>query len=278
MIPSWANLDERDRLVFRAALAFLNNRLAEPSTIEWAAQLGPDRRIERIAIESLLSSQRASFAEEPWATAWHLIEESWSETPVENGPSSAIYDIQARLLAGDRSGTIISVIVDLVAPRLKVAPVSSSYRQFAKVPRRPKTFRHVLSAGLSNKRCAISKGVGERPGERGRPWARYRSSHRMGRAKPPMAAGRLEPRLLRSSWPAEARRDRGSGCVPPWHRACGKAAVCGCHTDRRTQARRGTVIRSALAANKFIDPRAAVGGSRTEFPTGVDCGTDPILS
>jgi hypothetical protein len=150
MMPSWANLDEHDRLVLRAALAFLNNRLAEPSTIEWAAQLGPNRRIERIAIESLLSSQRASVAEEPWATAWHLIEESWSETPLENGPSSAIYDIQARLLAGDRSGAIISAIVNLVAPRLKVAPVRSSYRQFAKVPRRPKTFRHVLSAGLSS--------------------------------------------------------------------------------------------------------------------------------
>ena len=150
MIPSWAYLDEQDRLVFRAALAFLSNRLAEPSTVEWAAKLTPDRKIERVAIENLLSSQRASVAEEPWATAWHLIEESWSETPVETGPSSAIYDIQARLRAADRSGTIISAIVDLVAPRLKVEPVSSSYRQFAKVPRRPKTFRHMLSAGLSS--------------------------------------------------------------------------------------------------------------------------------
>jgi hypothetical protein len=148
MIPSWAYLDEHDRLVFRAARAFLNNRLAEPGTIEWAAQLGSDRRIERIAIASLLSSQRASVAEEPWATAWHLIEESWSETPVESGPS--IYDTQARLRAGDRSGAVISAIVDLVAPRLKVEPVSGFYRQFPKAPRRPKTFRDMLSAGLSS--------------------------------------------------------------------------------------------------------------------------------
>jgi hypothetical protein len=147
MIPSWAYLDEQDRSVFRAAVAFLNNRLAEPRTIEWAARLEPHRRIERTAVEHLLSSQSASVAKEPWATAWRLIEESWSEKSVENGPSTAIYNVQARLRAGDRSGAIISAIVDLVAPRLKVEAVSTSHR---KLPRRPKTFRHLLSAKLSS--------------------------------------------------------------------------------------------------------------------------------
>lgn len=150
MIPSWAYLDEHDRSVFRAALSFLSNRLAEPSTVEWAARLGPDRRIERIAIENLLSSQGAAIAAEPWATAWRLIEESWSERPVESGSSTAIYEIQRRLRAGDRSGAIVSAIVDLVAPRLKVEALSSSFRLLAKVPRRPKTFRDMLSAGLTS--------------------------------------------------------------------------------------------------------------------------------
>jgi hypothetical protein len=150
MIPSWAYLNEQDRSVFRAALAFLTNRLAEPSTVEWAAKLTPERRIERASIEHLLSSHRASVAEEPWATAWRLIEESWSEKPVESGPSTAIYDIQARLRAGDHSGAVVSAITDLVAPRLKVETNSPSYRQFVKVPRRPKTVRHLLSAGLTS--------------------------------------------------------------------------------------------------------------------------------
>jgi hypothetical protein len=150
MIPSWAYLDEQDRSVFRAALAFLSNRLAEPSTVEWAAQLGPDKRIERIAIEHLLSSHGASISKEPWAAAWRLIEESWSEKPIEHGPSTSIYNIQARLRAGDRSGAVISAIVDLVAPRLEVKPVSTTYRQLAKVPRRPKSVRNLLSAGLSS--------------------------------------------------------------------------------------------------------------------------------
>jgi hypothetical protein len=150
MIPSWAYLDEHDRSVFRSALAFLDNRLAERSTVEWATQLGPERRVERAAIEHLLSSQAASIAKEPWATAWRLIEESWSEKPIERGPSTSIYNIQERLRAGDRSGAIISAIVDLVAPRLKVDAKSASHRQFIKAPRSPKVVGHLLSTSLTS--------------------------------------------------------------------------------------------------------------------------------
>jgi hypothetical protein len=150
MIPSWTYLNEQDRAAFRATIAFLNKRLADPSTIEWALRLSPENRIERIAIENLLSSPDARVLEEPWGTAWRLIEESWLEKPVENGPSTAIYEIQARLRAGDRSGAIVSAIVNLVAPRLKVEPLKSWRSQFIKIPRRPKTFQHLLSARLSS--------------------------------------------------------------------------------------------------------------------------------
>jgi hypothetical protein len=150
MIPSWAYLDEQERSVFRAAIAFLDGRLTDPSTIEWALRLGPDRRIERIAIENLLSSPNARITEEPWGTAWRLIEESWFEKPLEKGPSTEIYGIQARLRAGDRSGAIVSAIVSLVAPRLKVESIKSWRSQFIKKPRRPKTFQHLMSAGLSS--------------------------------------------------------------------------------------------------------------------------------
>jgi hypothetical protein len=150
MIPSWAYLDEQDRSIFRSAVAFLNNRLAEVGTVEWAAQLGPDRRIERAAIENLLGSQGGSIAKEPWATAWRLIEESWSEKPVERGQSTLVYGVQARLRASDRSGAVISAIVDLVAPRLRVDAVSGSRRHLAKVPQNPKTVRHLLSARLTS--------------------------------------------------------------------------------------------------------------------------------
>ena len=78
MIPVWAYLDEKDRAVFRATVAFLDKRLAEPATINWALRLKPNQRIERTAIEELLIGLGGRVPEEPWATAWRLIEESWS--------------------------------------------------------------------------------------------------------------------------------------------------------------------------------------------------------
>jgi hypothetical protein len=150
VIPPWAYLDEHDRAAFRAMVAFLNKRLAEPSTIEWALKLKPTHRIERIAVGDLLNSSGAQVLDEPWATAWRLIEEFWSSPASEEGPSTAIYDIQKRLRAGDRSGAIVSAIVDLVAPRLKVEPIESGRWQFVKKPRRPKTFNHLLSARLTS--------------------------------------------------------------------------------------------------------------------------------
>jgi hypothetical protein len=150
MIPPWAHLDEQDRAVFRAAVAFLNKRLEDPGTIEWALRLKPTNRIERIAVEELLSGPGGRVLGEPWATAWRLIEESWSANAIEEGPSTAIYGIQARLRAGDRSGAIVSAIVSLVAPRLNVKPIDSWRWQFVKKPRRPKTFEHLMSTRLTS--------------------------------------------------------------------------------------------------------------------------------
>ena len=150
MIPSWAYLDEQDRAVFRATIAFLQKRLADHSTIEWAARLGPERRIERAAIDNLLSHPGPETLEEPWTTAWRLIEESWLEKPVEKGHSTAAYQIQARLRSGERSGTVISSLIDLVAPRLVVDPISPERMQFANTRRRPKVVRDMLSARLAS--------------------------------------------------------------------------------------------------------------------------------
>jgi hypothetical protein len=150
MIPSWSYLDEHDRAVLRATIAFLNNRLADSKTIDWALRLKPADRIQRIAIEDLLSNFSGRKLIEPWAAAWRLIEESWSAGAFEEGSSTAIYEVQERLRAGDRSGAIISAIVNLVAPRLKVEPIDSWRWQFIKKPRHPRTFEDLLSASLTS--------------------------------------------------------------------------------------------------------------------------------
>jgi hypothetical protein len=150
MIPPWVYLDDQDRTMFRATVVFLDNRLAEQGTIDWALRLKPSQRIERIAIDDLLNTPRGRVVAEPWATAWRLIEESWSASAIEEGPSTAIYGIQERLNAGDSSGSIVSAIVNLVAPRLKVESKNSGLWRHVKKPRRPKTFDHLLSVRLSS--------------------------------------------------------------------------------------------------------------------------------
>lgn len=150
MIPPWAYLDEHDRAAYRTALVFLRGRLADVGIIDWAARLKHTQLVERIAISEILNSRDGYALEEPWASAWRLIEESWSADTNEDGPSTEIYGIQNRLRAGDRSGAIVSAIVQLVAPRLKIEPIASRPGQLIKRPRRPKTFSEVLSTSLTS--------------------------------------------------------------------------------------------------------------------------------
>lgn len=150
MIRPWAYLDSHDRETFRATVAFLHKRLAEQETIEWALKLNPRQQIERIAIEELLSNPGSRDLQEPWATAWRLIEESWSSGNSDRDDGTAIYGIQKRLRAGDRSGAVVAAIVDLVAPRLTVKPIDGWGWNHVKKPRVPKTFEHLLSASLTS--------------------------------------------------------------------------------------------------------------------------------
>lgn len=150
MIRHWALLDPKDRETFRTVIAFLNKRLAEQATIDWALKLKPRQRIERLAVEDLLTGPGARDLAEPWASAWRLIEESWSMPQSEGDDGTAIYSIQSRLQAGDRSGAVVSAIVNLVAPRLKVKTIDAWRWNNVKKPSRPKAVEHILSVGLTS--------------------------------------------------------------------------------------------------------------------------------
>ena len=156
VIPSWTTLGDDDRRAYWSAVDFLKSRLTESDTIEWALRLRPDQRIERMAISNLLDSTTGPVLEEMqevhWAAAWRLIQENWSQDSIEEHYSSHIFDIGLRLHRGDRSGPIVTAIVNLVAPRLKVEPVDSFTWNFIKKPRRPKTLAHLLSASLTSGR------------------------------------------------------------------------------------------------------------------------------
>jgi hypothetical protein len=150
MTSHWAYLDPRERETFRTVIAFLNKRLDEQGTIEWALKLKPGQRIERMAVEELLTGPGARVLPDPWAWAWQLIEESWIAPQPKIRDGTAIYSIQHRLRAGDRSGAAVAAIVDLVAPRLKVEPIDAWRWGYTKRPRKPKTVEDILSAGLTS--------------------------------------------------------------------------------------------------------------------------------
>ena len=158
MIPSSASLDESERGRVRIATAFLRGRLCEPATIDWALRLKPGQQAERIAINDLLNCTAVPTIAEPYATAWRLIQESWSFPSTDIFPPSAACEIRRRIRSGDRSGALVQDIADLVAPRLEVKPVRGRPSLPARKRRRPKSFRDLLSASLTSISLAFGFG------------------------------------------------------------------------------------------------------------------------
>ena len=121
MSLEWQTLGVPDKAVFWTTVEFVDGRLADPSTVEWALGLGLERRPERLAITHLLHRGGESGLGEPWATVWGLIEESWMPDLPEHGVASD-FEIRQRISGGERSGALASMIAALVAPRVRVEP------------------------------------------------------------------------------------------------------------------------------------------------------------
>ncbi len=128
-------------------VAFLDGRLEERESIEWALEPGANVEQKRHAILRLLNPPWRVSLSEPWHTAWQLIEESWQgETDDQN--RLPIKKIKQRLESGDRTEALISAIVKLVTPRLAVEPYENWERQIYKVPHRAKSFRDLFRVKL----------------------------------------------------------------------------------------------------------------------------------
>lgn len=152
MRPIWASLNEQDRAAFRAVIAFLESRLEERATLDWALKLKPSDNINRLALLELIDNPRGRKLSEPWQSAWRLIEESWSSSAIEDQDSSGDYHAQHRLSAGDRSGSLVAAVVELVSPRLKVEALTNLHLHFTKPPKRPKRIEDLFSTGLTSGR------------------------------------------------------------------------------------------------------------------------------
>ena len=147
---SWARLSETDRHHVQVIATFLKNRLEEPAVINWALRPGSNWNAKRFAIDQMLNDHGSPMVVEPYTTAWRLIEESWSDRPIRDHPSMAFVDLRDRLSKGDRSGALVSAIVDLFAPRLEVKAIEERPWWPIERPRHPKTFEDLLSASLAS--------------------------------------------------------------------------------------------------------------------------------
>ena len=142
-------LNDRDEAAMRAAVTFLQRRLNKKETVEWALRRSPGDLIKRRAILELLSRPEGTNLREPWRSTWRLIEESWNE-PVGHHYGTRQVFVQDRIRSGERSGELVSAIVDLVAPRLKVDKYQSWHAQFYGLSESPITFRDLVLATITS--------------------------------------------------------------------------------------------------------------------------------
>ncbi len=151
MSRSFIVVGEHELSALTAARGFLNGRLAQRETIEWALKLGAGARIQRRAILDLLEYPGDQKLAEPWLTTWRLIEESW-ENPLTTSEHS-VDDLRAkmRLKQGDRSGTLITAITECVAPKLKITLRGVGGTPSAR--KRPKVPDDLVFASLTSGKC-----------------------------------------------------------------------------------------------------------------------------
>ena len=144
------SLNAKDQATVRSTVAFLEGRLEEKETIEWALSLGPGDVVKRWAILHLLNPPKGISLREPWRSAWRLIEEFWDAPVPDFYGRLGVYNVQGRLRSGERSGALVAAMVDLVAPRLSIEAYGKWQLQFRKFPKRPKKFHDLFQARLTS--------------------------------------------------------------------------------------------------------------------------------
>lgn len=142
-------LENQDQAVYRAVIAYLQGRLRERATIDWALQLKTPQTVQRAAILDLIERTNPKDLGEPWLSAWSLIQETWEATPLLDAAVSA-YGVRRRLSSGDRTGSVITQTIELVKPRLEVRALSKPDLYLRPRPSHPKTVSDLFSASLTS--------------------------------------------------------------------------------------------------------------------------------
>ena len=143
-----ATLSETDRHRLSINIAFLNRRLEERATIDWAITAASRDPVKRLAVQTLLDHP-ATTLREPWLTGWRLIQEYWRDEIREDADYSA-FRIRQRITQGERSGLMVADLVRLVAPRLEVEGFSKTNSYGRNTPKTPRTIQHLFHARLTS--------------------------------------------------------------------------------------------------------------------------------
>lgn len=131
-----------EREIERATMAFLDGRLTEKATFDWAAGLGSDKIAERNALRNLLN-YRDPQLEEPYRAAWFWVCEAWDEP---DWPEDTRLEMIEGLARGVAPLTFVRHVVELVRPRLTFEPARDSRHKG-----RAKTVSRLVSLNLGAK-------------------------------------------------------------------------------------------------------------------------------
>lgn len=151
------SLTHEEYEAFQATIMFLTGRVRDLGTIEWALGLRPHDRGARAGVIRVLQKTREQGLDDPWTSAWALIEESWLavDSPYSDGVGAAL--VARRLASGDRSGALVEAIGALVAPRLRVEPKDPRERRGRA---RRKSHRDLVRATLISGRLVKPRDLG----------------------------------------------------------------------------------------------------------------------
>lgn len=147
---TFRSLNQADWDVYRANVAFLTGRMEEIPTVEWALKLNQSDTLPKLAIVEIINDIRRNPINEPWLSAWRLIEEMWND-PIPVGLETLeVHYVIERLSKGERSKSLASAISSLVRPRIKVETNTTLKLLGKKLPRVPRKVTDLVSTQLAS--------------------------------------------------------------------------------------------------------------------------------
>lgn len=149
MTSRWLPTSEAHHRVFLTTLAFIDSRLEDRQTVNWALGLEPSESAQKAAILSAINQPQRVLSE-PWRAAWRAIEEAWGDDIDEDRQSMDEFLLSERLKSGERSGALVRAIVNMLKPGLHVTPSSALNKPGVRKGAAPKSVHDLISVRLSS--------------------------------------------------------------------------------------------------------------------------------